>query len=121
MKSVKEMENMSLEQLEAVSMNEDIAVPEGFRERLDRTLNEARQKRRYRMMAGIAASVMLLLGAGYGAAEYMDRPEDTFDDPYLAYAEVEKALAMMSEGMKKGLDMAEESEIIITQTTQILK
>lgn len=121
MKSLKEIENMTLEQLEAVSMNGDITAPEGFRARLDALLDESGRRKRYLRVAGIAAGIMLLLGAGYGAAEYMDRPKDTFEDPYLAYAEVERAFAMMSEGMKKGLDMAEDSETIISRTTQILK
>ena len=37
MKSIKDIENMSLEQLEAVSMDENIAVPEGFAARMHRT------------------------------------------------------------------------------------
>ena len=33
-------------------------------------------------------------------------PKDTFDDPYLAYAEVEKAFQTISDKMSDGLDLA---------------
>lgn len=108
---------MTLEELEVVSMDAGISVPDGFRESI-----EARLKRRKSLrIISIAAAASLLVGSGFGLAGINDEPKDTFDDPYLAYAQVEKAFAMMSEGMKKGLDMAEESEAIITRTTEILK
>ena len=58
MKSIKEIENMSLEQLEAVSMDENIPVPEGFAERmkadakvLERLIEDEPQQRRWVMAA----------------------------------------------------------------------
>ena len=48
-------------------------------------------------------------------------PKDTFDDPYLAYAELERVLATISEGVKKGMDMLEESEYVIEKSTEIFK
>ena len=121
MKSIKEIERMTLEELEAVSMDEDIAVPEGFRERMESRLKSREAGRKSLRIMTVAAAASLLVGIGFGLAGINDEPKDTFDDPYLAYAQVEKALSIMSEGMKKGLDMAEESEAIITRTTEILK
>lgn len=131
MKSVKDIENMSLEQLEAVSMDENIAVPEGFAERLkgdfgtlERLTEEEPQKTGRVMtlrMVSIAAAAALLAGVGFGIARWQDEPKDTFDDPYLAYAELEKAFARVSDGMQRGLAMVEESEAAIDKVTSIFE
>ena len=119
MKSIKDIENMSLEQLEAVSMDEGIAVPDGFGLRIKETLDavemvenltedeSARQNsRRIVRYAAAAASVAVMAGAGLGVAQRYGQPKDTFDDPYLAYAELEKAFDKISAGINKSMDMA---------------
>ncbi len=131
MKSVKDIEKMSLEQLEAVSMDENIAVPEGFAERLkgdfgtlERLTEEEPQKTGRVMtlrMVSIAAAAALLAGVGFGIARWLDEPKDTFDDPYLAYAELEKAFARVSDGMQRGLAMVEESEAAMDKVTSIFE
>lgn len=125
MKSIKDIENMSLEQLEAVSMDESISVPEGFTLRLQEqvvitalTDSEAGKVKTVRF-AAIAASAALLIGIGLGIARWQSEPKDTFTDPYLAYAELEKAFTTMAEGMQKGFSMAEKSEEIIDRTISV--
>lgn len=125
---------MSLEQLEAVSMDESIAVPEGFVIRLKENLgaaetvgllteNESGSQSAGKMAryAAAAASVVILAGAGLGIARWQNEPKDTFDDPYLAYAELEKAFAKMSGGMQKALAMAEESEAALDKVTSVFE
>ena len=128
MKSLKEIEDISLEQLEAVSQDEAIAVPEGFRQRLEaeldaqnklETMKEEPRKIRLAPVIGVAASVLLLIGIVLGIARWQSEPKDTFTDPYLAYAELEKAFSTMSEGMNKALAMADKSETIIDRATSV--
>ena len=128
MKSLKEIEDISLDELDAVSQDEAIAVPEGFRQRLEaeldaqnklETLKEEPRKIRLVPMIGVAASVLLLIGIGLGIARWQSEPKDTFTDPYLAYAELEKAFTTMAEGMQKGFSMAEKSEEIIDRTISV--
>ena len=129
MKSSKDIENMSLEQLEAASMDENISVPDGFASRLGDGLevferlteDESRKAGRVRMVRVLsaAAAAALLVGAGLGLSGRQDEPEDTFTDPYLAYAELEKAFAIMSGEIHKGLAMAEKSEEIIDRTSSV--
>lgn len=131
MKSMKDIENMSLEQLEAVSMDGNITVPEGFSERLKESvdmlerLTEEEPERTGRVKtlraASIAAAVVLLAGVGFGIARWQNEPKDTFDDPYLAYAELEKAFAKVSDGMQRGLAMVEESEAAMDKVTSIFE
>lgn len=110
---------MTLEELDAVSRDEGIAVPEGLSERIRSRMGSGVRKRKAFRMAGVAAAVAIVAGLSLSGPER--EPKDTFDDPYLAYAEVEKALAMVSEGMRKGIDMVEESESVIERSTEILK
>lgn len=131
MKSIKDIENMSLEQLEAVSMDENIMVPEGFAERmkddvviLERLMEDKPHKAgrvRTLRIASIAAAAVLLAGIGFGVLRWQKEPKDTFDDPYLAYAELEKAFAKVSDGMQRGLAMVEESEAAMDKVTSIFE
>lgn len=128
MKSLKEIEDISLEELDAVSQDEAITVPEGFRQRLEaeldaqdklETMKEEPRKIRLVPVIGVAASVLLVIGIGLGIARWQSEPKDTFTDPYLAYAELEKAFSTMSEGMNKALAMADKSETIIDRATSV--
>lgn len=119
MKSIKDIENISLEQLEAVSMDESIAVPEGFGARMKEMVDaveavahltenefEIHSSRKVVRYAAAAASVAIIAGVGLGIAQRAGQPKDTFDDPYLAYAELEKAFDKISASVNKSMDMA---------------
>ena len=130
MKSIKEIENISLEQLEAVSMDETIQVPEGFAERLKDDVGtlehlteiDPQNSRVITMrIVSVAAAAVLLVGVGFGIAKWQNEPKDTFEDPYMAYAELEKAFATMSGGMQKGLAMAEKSEAALDKVAEMFE
>lgn len=121
---------MSLEELIAVSSDEATAVSEGFAERIGKQVeahkiakdleNDADRVRTVRWI-GAAAAVTLLAGTALGIANWQHQPKDTFDDPYLAYAELEKAFATMSDSLQKGLAMADKSEDIIDRTINVFE
>jgi hypothetical protein len=58
-------------------------------------------------IAGVAAAIAILLAAGLTRNP---EPKDTFDDPYLAYAEVEKVFSKISGTVAYGADKIYESE-----------
>ena len=128
MKSIKEIENMSLEELERASLDERTAVPEGFAERIQASVDAqsiideiTEDPHRMVRIVGAAASVAVVAGIGLGMARWQNQPKDTFDDPYMAYAELEKAFAIMSGGVQKGLAMAEESEEALDKVTSVFE
>lgn len=132
MKSLKEMENISLEELEAVSLDETAAIPEGFRQRLLENidakkmierLDEAGSSNRITRLAftSTAASVAILAGISFSITRWQNEPKDTFDDPYQAYAELEKAFATMSSGIHKALTMTIESEEALDKATSVFE
>lgn len=123
---------MSLDQLEAVSMDESITVPDGFAARMKEnadaavtagllTGNESEDQGRRKVVRYVAAaaSVVIMAGVGYGIAQWQSQPKDTFDDPYLAYAEVEKAFEKISSSINRSLEMAGETEQVIEKATSV--
>ncbi len=133
MKSIKEIEKMNLEELFEVSSDETVQIPDGFMDRLNdefgammmvSALTEKEDssnpfRRGTVRLIGAAAAAVLLAGIGFSLID--NEPEDTFDDPYLAYAELEKAFATISDGIGRGVAMAEDSEKIIEKTAELFK
>jgi len=107
MKQIEEIENMDWQELEKAALQEDIPLPAGFEKRLTETLAAKRvvsatpQRKKARRilwssLAAAAAAAALIALSGPRNQE----PEDTFDDPRLAYAEVEKVFELISDKMK---------------------
>ena len=113
MKTLEEIERLSLEELEQEATRAAAPVPDGLQERLRQTLAarelaDAARPRPTRWspyaslaMAAAAAAVIALPQRG---------PKDTFDDPRLAYAEVEKVFRTISDKMNEGVELVREAE-----------
>jgi len=112
MKTPEEIEKLSLEELEAQAAAQGAHAPQGLQQRLRETLaaSELALAARprparwipYASLAVAAAVAALVLLPPSG-------PKDTFDDPYLAYAEVEKAFRTISDKMNGGMELAREA------------
>ena len=118
MKSIKDIEHISIKELEAISLDEKIVVPHDLDHKIQSRIF-GRKKKIYSMVSVAAAIAVIVTGLSISLLN--TEPKDTFDDPYLAYAELEKAFATMSEGMKKGMDMVQTSETVIKKSTEIFK
>ena len=83
---------------------QETAVPEGLEERLSQSIDRWGKKHRtlrLQWIGSIAASLLLLFGAGW----YLQEPprKDTCATPEEAYAEAQKALVMFSTALNKGM------------------
>jgi hypothetical protein len=110
MKSIDEITRLSAEDLERISLDESIPVPEELSGRVQEAVHAARKPaRRWILPSGIAAAVAILVAVGIGLTRNPE-PKDTFDDPYLAYAEVEKVFSKISGAVAYGAEKVNESE-----------
>lgn len=128
MKQLEDIEKMDWQELEQAALQENAPVPAGFEKRLAETLvagrmagtasrRKAGRRIRWTSLAAAAAAATLIALPGPGSRE----PEDTFDDPRLAYAEVEKVFDLISQKMATGLEMAGEAQSLAEKPLQILE
>ena len=131
MKSVDEIEKMGLEDLERISLDESIEVPEDLESRLvlslgpDRTVHgipwtERLSNRKPVRIIGVAASLAIIAGVGFA---WLGRPkplQDTFDDPMLAYAAVEEALNKVASTVEVGGRSVAMSEELLRKPGEVI-
>ncbi len=122
---------MGPDRLTEIAQDRSIRVPETLKHDIGitaRTLElleeerskEATKRHRYLGLAAgsiaAAASVTLLLTLG------LSYPKDTFQDPALAYAQLEETFNLIGSKMNPGLEMAQSVQPMIDNTiTKVLK
>ena len=128
MKRIEDIEKMDPGQLEAEALREGAAVPAGLEGRiraaiaastvLEEGARTAGRRRSiyYAALAAAAALAAVLLLPGTGKS----RLEDTFDDPYLAYAQVEATFRTITGKMAVGLDMAAEAGDAVGKPMEVI-
>ncbi|MBP5625924.1 MAG: hypothetical protein J6W98_03305 [Bacteroidales bacterium] len=112
MKTLEEIEQLSIEELEEKAVREAAPVPDGLQERLRQTLaaREIAEAARPRPARWLPYASLAVAAAAAAVVALPQRgPKDTFDDPRLAYAEVEKAFRTISDKMNDGVDIAREA------------
>ena len=133
MKRIEDIEKMGQEELEAAAMEENVEVPQGLAGRIQERILAAElakeppvgkpkvQRKRILQFSGIAAAAvvvfaLVLLKPGM----QKDTLQDTFEDPYLAYAQVEKAFAEISSKMSLGVEMVAQAKPLAEKPMEIL-
>ena len=126
---MKEKENMSMTELEAIALDGSIRVPDKLRDDIRTELDTlaflaetpAARPRRFARIASIAASLALVAAIGFGVDSYRNRPKDTFSDPQQAYAMLEASLSYISSKMEKGMDsITSGTGAVLTRTSEIM-
>lgn len=129
MKSIEEIEKLSIEELEAASSG--FKVPEGFSRRIgDAILSEAAlaagtssaRRNGPAALRGVVAA--LAVAAAVAAVLLIRRPselKDSFDDPMLAYAQVEQTFQYISSKMSGGLEVVREAKPIAGRPEEIIR
>ena len=123
MKHIEDIEKMSMEELINIAEDMPVEVPDD----LDKNISEAIMAQA--ALADIpksAQTVRRLILATTAAAACLtvfttvrNQPKDTFDDPHLAYAELENTFSYISSKVDKGLEIASEAEPVFTKTAGI--
>lgn len=131
MKSLKEIEKISFSQLEDIADGkgeEKIEIPDSLSEKMESVIPAAAttsssHSRKYPFWAAVSAGVVAV-AAAVGIFFLPNRANaitDTYDDPYLAYAEVENVLKYMSSKMDKGRDGIEKLDSATEKIVETIK
>ena len=115
------MDDKRIDELINKALQEDLALPEGLSERLERRIDFLAQEEVSPRVSGIAAAI---LGALFLIFTETNRPApimaDTFTDPEEAAVVAQNALAFMSRNLNKGLGQVNEAGQEITKINKIV-
>lgn len=132
MKRIEDIEKMGLEELEAAALAEDMEIPQGLAGKIQERILAAEmakdpagrphiQGNRILQLVGIAAAAVVILGLFLlKPGVQNDGLQDTFEDPYMAYAQVEKAFAEISDKMSMGVEMVAQAKPLAEKPMEIL-
>ena len=133
MKRIEDIEKMGLEELEAAAIEEKVEVPQGLAWRIQERILSSElakeppiekpqiQRKRILQYSWIAAAVVIVLALVLLKPEMQKNTlQDTFDDPYMAYAQVEKAFAEISNKMSMGVEMVTQAKPLAEKPMEIL-
>lgn len=132
MKSIEDIEKMTLSELERIADDDSVRVPSDLDGRIRAALTVDEFVRdsysssgknpgllRGALRAAVAVSVAASL-AFFVLLPFWDRPEDTFDDPRLAYEQVEKAFELISSKIDRGLDIASQASTALDTVNETM-
>lgn len=121
MKTLDEIKSLTAGDLERISLDGSVPVPEelagkvqdalsGEPDRITAAHGASRSARKYGASVFAVAAAISLFALGAVFLHRESAPKDTFDDPYEAYAEVERVFAKISGTVAYGADKVYESE-----------
>lgn len=125
MKKIEEIEKLSFEELESIAGDSSRKAPSGLKHKIDTALLSAEyashtsssgaKSYRFRLTPVFALAALAL----FFILRVAGQPKDSFSDPALAYAEVEKTFALISSKMGKGETMANEATESIIRINEV--
>lgn len=140
MKRLEDIENLSILELEQIASDESIKVPATLKHDIAvtaRALEMATKEeeevkethvthRRYRKILRMisypaAAIAIITIGMRLSFQDSIPTPKDTFDDPMMAYVQMEQVFGFISEKMNTGMDIADAAEPVIDKTINVLR
>lgn len=120
MKDIETVSKLTVDELEAIFNDSSLPAGKGGARELVSKLEIAEEakdgsgrKLYVNWISGIAASLLLMLGVGL-ALQQSRAPKDTFDDPMLAYAQVQEVFHKIGSGAQQGKTAVTESGQLIS-------
>lgn len=118
---------------DAAEKETDAPLPSGMEERLAHLIDERAEeeqrffrrnkaRRNWRWVIGVAATVLLVLGIGYGRGIFRaTTPRDTFSDPEQAYQVLQATLLEVSRNLNEGIAQVEATRLDVAKVNQEVK
>lgn len=125
MKRIQDIEKMQEEELEMAALGEDITIPAGLEERIKAAIAAKETVKPKAVPVRWIPYAALAVAAGLAAVVLIHHDgsgklQDTFEDPYLAYAQVEATFQIISDKMAIGVDMAAKAEQAAEKPMEII-
>ncbi len=125
MKRIQDIEKLQEEDLEMAALGEDITIPAGLEERIKAAIAAKEAVKPKAEPVRWIPYAALAVAAGFAAVAIIrhngsGKLQDTFDDPYLAYAQVEATFQKISDKMAIGVDIAAKAEQTAEKPMEII-
>lgn len=125
MKRIQDIEKLQEEELEMAALGEDITIPAGLEERIKAAIAAKETVKPKAVPVRWIPYAALAVAAGLAAVVLIHHDgsgklQDTFEDPYLAYAQVEATFQIISDKMAIGVDMAAKAEQAAEKPMEII-
>ena len=125
MKRIQDIEILQEEDLEMAALGEDITIPAGLEERLKAAIAAKEAVKPKAEPVRWIPYAALAVAAGFAAVAIIrhngsGKLQDTFDDPYLAYAQVEATFQKISDKMAIGVGVAAKAEQTAEKPMEII-
>ncbi len=132
MKRIEDIEKMSLSELTEEASKASVDIPPGLEEGINRRIGHRIWiQRGYRVMAAASLAAVLTVGMTFTSPKAHDNLTalihnrdtelvDSFEDPALAYAEIERALGKFSQALSSGAEQARTSEQMFNNQKQLV-
>ena len=125
MKRIQDIEKLQEEDLEMAALGEDITIPVGLEERIKAAIAAKEAVKPKAEPVRWIPYAALAVAAGFAAVALIQhngsgKLQDTFDDPYLAYAQVEATFQKISDKMAIGVDIAAKAEQTAEKPMEII-
>jgi len=125
MKNIEDIQHLDDKDLIRISEESSVKLPQDLLDAIGAMTLEAEEDaaqkvqthRKSFIWGNIAAAIAVVVAISITISR-LNQPRDTFDDPMLAYAEVEKALNLVGEKMNKATSLAQEKR---DKTEEIIK
>lgn len=128
MKSIEEIKRMDLASLEKIAADSTVMVPPSLKRDIRITARalelagDGSLKKKTGPVAYASASIAAAAVAALVLAFGFSGPKDTFQDPELAYAQLEQTFNMIGSRMNSGMELAQTAQPILDNTiTKALK
>lgn len=139
MKRLEDIERLSALDLDRIASDESIKVPATLKrdiaitaralemvskeeEVIEKTASPSRYRKILRMISYPAAAIAVItIGMRLSFQDSIPTPKDTFDDPMMAYIQMEQVFGFISEKMNTGIEIADAAEPVIDKTIKALR
>ena len=125
MKRIQDIEKLQEEDLEMAALGEDITIPAGLEERIKAAIAAKEAVKPKAEPVRWIPYAALAVAAGFAAVAIIrhngsGKLQDTFDDPYIAYAQVEATFQKISDKMAIGVGVAAKAEQTAEKPMEII-